>query len=99
MRAASGIAASGPASLMGMAETTSILDAALVNGTAAHALDFDDCNNTMGGHPSAPIIPALWALGERENASGQAVLEAYLTGFEVETRIGRAVNFHHYEKG
>jgi len=99
MRAASGIAASGPASLMGTAETTSILDAALVNGTAAHALDFDDCNNTMGGHPSAPIVPALWALGERENASGQAVLEAYLTGFEVETRIGRAVNFHHYEKG
>ena len=34
------------------------LDAALINGTAAHALDFDDVSNSMGGHPSAPIVPA-----------------------------------------
>src|SRR4051794_18313921 len=40
------------------------LDAALINGTAAHALDFDDVSNSMGGHPSAPIVPALFALGE-----------------------------------
>src|SRR5689334_23726591 len=44
------------------------LDAALVNGTASHALDFDDCNNTIGGHPSAPILPALFALADELGA-------------------------------
>ena len=46
--------------------TAAPLDAALINGTGSHALDFDDCSNTMGGHPSAPIVPALLALAERE---------------------------------
>jgi 2-methylcitrate dehydratase PrpD len=97
--AASDIAATGPASRFGRSAMTGMLDAALVNGTAAHALDFDDCSNTMGGHPSAPILPALWALAEARGASGAQVLAAYVTGFEVETKIGRAVNFTHYEKG
>jgi 2-methylcitrate dehydratase PrpD len=97
--AASDIADTGPASLFGRAATTGILDAALVNGTAAHALDFDDCSNTLGGHPSAPVLPALWALAEARGASGAQLLAAYVTGFEVETKIGRAVNFTHYEKG
>jgi 2-methylcitrate dehydratase PrpD len=99
VRRASAIGADGPATLLGTGDRTSVLDAALVNGTAAHALDFDDCSNTMGGHPSAPIVPALWALGEQMGASGREVIEAYVTGFEVETKLGRAVNFHHYEKG
>jgi len=34
-------------------------EAAWINGTAAHALDFDDCNNTFCGHPSSPVVPAL----------------------------------------
>lgn len=96
---ASDVAPTGPASLFGTSATTGLLDAALVNGTAAHALDFDDCSNTMGGHPSAPVLPALWALAEASGAGGAAVLAAYVTGFEVETKIGRAVNFTHYEKG
>ena len=49
----------GASLVFGTADRTSALDAALINGTAAHALDFDDCNNTLGGHPSAPILPAL----------------------------------------
>jgi 2-methylcitrate dehydratase PrpD len=53
----------------------------------------------MGGHPSAPIVPALWALAERRGLGGRALLSAYIAGVEVETRLGRAVNFHHYEKG
>ena len=75
------------------------LDAALVNGTAAHALDFDDVSNSLGGHPSAPILPALFALGEMLDCSGRDLIAAYVAGFETETRIGRGVNFHHYEKG
>ena len=75
------------------------LDAALVNGTAAHALDYDDCSNTLGGHPSAPVVPALFALGEIHKVTGKQFLTAYVAGWEAETRIARGVNFHHYEKG
>ncbi|WP_345816464.1 MmgE/PrpD family protein [Paraburkholderia sp. PREW-6R] len=74
-------------------------DAALVNGTAAHALDFDDCSNTLGGHPSAPILPALLALAEENHACGLRFVTAYVAGFETQARIARAVNFHHYDKG
>ena len=75
------------------------LDAALINGTAAHALDDDDCSNTLGGHPSAPVVPALFALAELHKSSGKQFLTAYVAGWEAETRIARGVNFHHYEKG
>src|SRR5580765_4731867 len=75
------------------------LDAALINGTASHALDFDDVSNSLGGHPSAPILPALFALGERLDCTGRAFIAAYVAGFETETRIARGVHFHHYEKG
>jgi 2-methylcitrate dehydratase PrpD len=83
---------------------TAPLDAALINGTAAHALDFDDVSNSLGGHPSAPILPALFALGEQLDCretpiGGRDFIAAYVAGFETETRIARGVNFHHYEKG
>ncbi|MGE0222213.1 MAG: MmgE/PrpD family protein [Acetobacteraceae bacterium] len=75
------------------------LDAALINGTAAHALDYDDCSDTLGGHPSAPVLPALFALAETRPVTGRDFLASYVAGWEAETRIARGVNFHHYEKG
>jgi 2-methylcitrate dehydratase PrpD len=78
---------------------TGALDAALVNGTAAHALDFDDVSNSLGGHPSAPILPALFALAETQDCTGADFIAAYVAGFETETRIARGVHYHHYEKG
>ena len=94
-----GVPAPGPAVLFGMTRRVGALDAALVNGTASHALDFDDCNNTFGGHPSAPILPALFALADELGASGRDFFTAYVTGFELETKIALAVHFHHYTKG
>lgn len=94
-----GTPATGTAAVFGMDRRAGALDAALVNGTASHALDFDDCNNTFGGHPSAPILPALFALADESGASGRDFLTAYVTGFEVETKIALAVHFHHYMKG
>jgi 2-methylcitrate dehydratase PrpD len=76
-----------------------VLDAALLNGTAAHALDFDDCNNTMGGHPSAPVLAALLPLADSLGSSGAAFTLAYVTGFELECKLALGVNFHHYTKG
>ncbi len=97
--------ADGPALVLGGTRRVGALDAALINGTAAHALDFDDCNNTMGGHPSVPVLPALMALAEElaqagtRPVSGRDFLLAYVAGFEVETKLALAVNFHHYQKG
>ena len=87
------------ASVWGHHWAGSPLDAAYINGTAAHALDFDDCNNTMGGHPSAPILPALFALAKVHPVSAKDLMVAYIAGFEVETKLAMTVNFHHYTKG
>jgi 2-methylcitrate dehydratase PrpD len=89
----------GPALVFGSAQRLSVADAALVNGTASHALDFDDCSNTLGGHPSVPILPGLFALADATAVNGRDFIAAYVAGFETETRIARAVNFHHYDKG
>lgn len=89
----------GPAPVLGTAFKTSPLDASFLNGVSAHALDFDDGNDAMGGHPSAPIIPALLALASTQRLSGRDFMLAYAAGFELETRMGLGLHFHHYEKG
>lgn len=89
----------GPALVFGTRKRVAPLDAALINGTASHALDFDDCNNTLGGHPSAPVVSALMPLAEQLGSTGAEFVNAYIAGFEVETKIGLAVNLHHYTKG
>lgn len=69
---------------------SSPLQAALVNGTAAHAHDFDH-SFIRGGQPTAPVIPAIFALGEALDSSGQQMLEAYVAGVEVVARLIVAV--------
>lgn len=89
----------GPALIWGRSGRTNALDAALINGTAAHAFDFDDCSMSLGGHPSAPMIPSALAIGEEIDATGRDFIEAYVAGYETETRIARGVHLHHYKKG
>jgi len=69
--------------------------AALVNGTAAHALDYDDVTWGLVGHPSVSLVPSLLALGELTGASGRDVLLAYVVGFEVMAKIGRTTQPQH----
>jgi 2-methylcitrate dehydratase PrpD len=88
--------ANGPCVVFGTPHRVGPMDAAAINGTAAHALDYDDCSDTLGGHPSAPILPALFALAELRGANGRDFIAAYVAGWETETRIARGVNFHHY---
>lgn len=90
---------SGPSLIWGTNRRAAPLDAAAINGTAAHALDYDDCSASLGGHPTAPIMPAVIALAESLGASGRDALLAYVAGFETQARLGRAVHMHHYEKG
>ncbi len=91
--------AHGVASLWGTGERTSAGLAALVNGAAAHALDFDDVSWAMNGHPTVPLLPAVFAAAEVTGASGADLLRAYVAGFEVESRLGQALGRPHYEKG
>ena len=90
---------SGPSLIFGGNRRVAALDAALVNGTAAHALDFADMTTRLGGHPSAPILPALFALADELGASGRDFIAAYVAGFETECKLGLGVHFHHYTKG
>ncbi|MBI3068335.1 MAG: MmgE/PrpD family protein [Betaproteobacteria bacterium] len=94
-----GISDPGPCLVLGFGVRTTALNAALVNGVSAHAMDFDDVNIALGGHPSAVLLPGLFAAAEIEDASGRDFLAAFVAGFETETRIARGVNFFHYEKG
>jgi 2-methylcitrate dehydratase PrpD len=73
--------------------------AALVNGTAAHALDYDDVTTSMRGHPSPPLVPAVLAVGEETNAAGIDLITAYLLGFEVQCKVGRGLGDSHYPHG
>jgi len=87
------------ATVVGTPLRTGTVWAALANGTAAHALDFDDTNFAMLGHPSAPVLSAALAAGELVMADGRALVHAFLLGFEVETTMASVMNPPHYEKG
>src|SRR6266404_6247132 len=91
--------AKGKASLVGRSETTLPSTAALINGAASHALDYDDVNFAMGGHPTVTVVPALLALGEQTKASGQLFIESFIAGYETSGRVGRLVSPSHYQKG
>jgi 2-methylcitrate dehydratase PrpD len=98
----------GEATVLG-AETFSCraVSAALVNGTAGHALDFDDTQLSSSPdrvfglltHPTIPALAASLALGERLGVSGRQFLEAYLVGFEVECKMAEAIDPTHYQNG
>ena len=74
--------------VIGQGFKTSALNAALANGTAAHAHDFDH-SFTLMGQPTAPVIPAIFSLGEALGVSGRQLIEAYVVGYEV---IGKLVH-------
>jgi 2-methylcitrate dehydratase PrpD len=74
-------------------------NAALANGTAAHALDYDDMCFVSLAHPSAPLVAAALASAEAAGASGPMLLDGYIVGFEVEARLGAVMNPRHYERG
>jgi 2-methylcitrate dehydratase PrpD len=89
----------GACSIVGQAGSLPAPAAALVNGTAAHALDYDDNFHPMAGHATAVLAPAVLALAEERRASGHALLDAYIVGLEVQARVGEGVNLVHYERG
>jgi len=86
------------AGIYGKRLRTDVLNAALFNGIASHVLDFDDTHSkTM--HPSAPILPAVFALAEANNSSGSELLDAYIIGVDSAIRIAMSVTPEHYLQG
>ncbi|HYR89730.1 MAG TPA: MmgE/PrpD family protein [Terriglobia bacterium] len=84
--------------VLGTAERAGPGDAALANGVAAHAHDYDDMCFVSMAHPSCALVPSILAAGELTGASGSAVLDAYIAGFEVECRLGLVMNPRHYHE-
>ncbi len=73
--------------------------AAFVNGAYAHACDLDDTHVGSMHHPGASVLPAVLAMGEREDASGTELLEAAICGYEASLRIGLAVQPSMFQRG
>ncbi len=87
------------ASVVGHRVRLPALAAALVNGAAGHALDYDDVNIAMPGHPSVAVLPGLLALAELNGSSGRELLTAFVAGYETTCRIGAALSPGHYGLG
>src|SRR5215472_16756351 len=87
------------ASHLGTTLMTSPEAAALLNGVAGHALDYDDVSASLTGHPSVVVLPAALAAAELMGASGAALLAAYVAGVEVTAKLGLAIGPAHYRMG
>jgi 2-methylcitrate dehydratase PrpD len=93
------LATVGEAGVVGSGFRSAASEAALANGTLAHALDYDDVSTSMLGHPSAPLLPAVLAVAEKMGASGKDAIVAFVLGFEVECKVGSAIGAGHYARG
>ncbi|APO78049.1 MmgE/PrpD family 2-methylcitrate dehydratase protein (plasmid) [Rhizobium etli 8C-3] len=99
-RAFSGqIGANGPPAILRGGQSSPSV-AALINGTAAHCLDFDDNFHPARAHASAVLVPALLSIATADAAiSGRQFLHAYLAGLEAQAAVGFGVNPSHYNRG
>ena len=87
------------ATIIGDGRKVSLSQAALINGSASHALDYDDVQQRLHGHPTAPVAPVVLALAEHTGASGKDVITAFVAGVEVECRLNVFMGDSHYERG
>ncbi|MGL4668618.1 MAG: MmgE/PrpD family protein [Saezia sp.] len=85
------------ASMVGLHQKASIIDAAFFNGYLGHILEMDDVDRESISHPATVVIPAALAVGEWRNKNGKELLTAITAGYEVMLRIGAAVTPAHYE--
>jgi len=88
----------GEASLYFSGEKAPAPEAAWINGTAGHALDYDDVAS-LRGHPSTVLVPAIVAEGEALGASGRDMLAAYVVGYETWAELAWRDPGHHHRKG
>jgi 2-methylcitrate dehydratase PrpD len=87
----------GPASLYFSGETATAPEAAWINGTAGHALDYDDVG--CRGHVSTVLVPAILAEAETLGLGGREMFAAYVAGYETWAELVRRDPGHHHKKG
>ncbi len=87
------------ATLLGHGMKKSVIQAALINGSASHALDYDDTLASFLGHPSVTLFPSLLALAEWRGESGEAFLASYLVGLQVGVTVAQCAGMEHYMAG
>lgn len=87
------------ATILGHAMKKSVSQAALINGSASHALDYDDTLASFLGHPSVTLFPSLLALGEWKERSGEEFLTAYLVGLQAGVTVAQCAGVEHYMAG
>ncbi|MEQ8993197.1 MAG: MmgE/PrpD family protein [Pseudomonadales bacterium] len=87
------------AAVIGAGRRASVRQAALANGAAGHAHDYDDVHDAMVGHPTVPVAPVVLALGEHLGASGAELVAAFCAGVDTECIIGRYAGPGHYARG
>src|SRR5881296_3137448 len=93
--------------ILGTSLSAPLAKAALANGVAAHAMDYDDTQLSTSKegvyglltHPTVPVLAAALAIGEKQRVSGKDLLLAYILGVEVECRVADAINPRHYQSG
>jgi 2-methylcitrate dehydratase PrpD len=87
------------ATIVGHGTRTGVLQAALVNGTASHALDTDDVQFARRIHASVSVLPAVLALAERDGGTGAELITAFVAGVETACRMGEFLTDAHHERG
>jgi 2-methylcitrate dehydratase PrpD len=92
-------AETGPATVIGSDQRAPAKVAALVNGAAGHALDYDDTNLVGGLHATTAVLPAALALAQETGASGADLLCAYIAGVEACARLRVVIGDEHYVQG
>ncbi len=86
--------------IIGTKEKAPCVYSALANGTSSHAIEMDDVHNEASLHPGVVVFPAALATSEMVGATGQRFIEAVVLGYEVMTRLGRALRPEaHYKRG
>jgi 2-methylcitrate dehydratase PrpD len=87
------------ASAIAQKRRLTLAQAALVNGSAGHAHDYDDVHMAMNGHPTVPVAPAAFALAESLGRTGQDLIAAVAAGIDAECIVGRYLGPSHYAHG
>jgi len=92
---------SGPptAAVLGRDERLDPLHASLMNGISSHVDDFDDTTPQNYIHPTSPVASAMLAYASANRVTGRDFLNAFVLGFEAESRVGNAVYPAHYDVG
>jgi 2-methylcitrate dehydratase PrpD len=84
--------------IFGCKNKTSAIYAALINGTMARALEFEETHN-IGGHPLVSILPAALSIGEKNGISGAELITSIVIGYDIHCRIGCGAKISHILAG